>query len=308
MMARPQKRPHSPELNGWLIIDKPTGLTSSNVVVKVRRTLGIKKVGHAGTLDPLATGILPLAIGEATKTVSYLMSSIKDYTFTVKWGQQTNTEDSEGETIETSSHRPSKSEIQQILPSFVGKINQIPPIFSAIKIQGQRAYKRARNNEHVEMPAREVQIDDLTLISMPDDDHAIFKVTCHKGTYVRSIARDIALILGTVGHITALRRTRVGSFSENESISLEKFCELGHNSVAEGFIHPIEVALDDIPAISLQDQQSIELCHGKAVEIQDSLVKPHPKGPVFCKDPKGKLIALATIEAGYIRPKRVFNL
>ncbi len=274
----------------------------------MRRVLGTKKVGHAGTLDPLATGVLPIAVGEATKVVSYLMSSEKVYRFEVCWGVQRDTDDGEGNVIATSDHRPEVEAIQDALKSFVGDIEQVPPKYSAIKIAGKRAYALARNAEEVTIPARKVWIKDLRLIEVKDQNHAAFEVTCGKGTYVRSIARDLAIKLGTVGHVSWLRRTRVGRFTDDMSISLEKIEKVGHNILSEGIMHPIETVLDDIPAMNFSAHEVEKISRGQSVRIDSQTANGHQDGTVLCICESGIPVALANIVEGNIRPKRVFNI
>ncbi|MBT4940521.1 MAG: tRNA pseudouridine(55) synthase TruB, partial [Rhodospirillaceae bacterium] len=218
-MAR--KRRGDP-VHGWLVIDKSPNITSAKVVNQARKILNAAKVGHSGTLDPMATGVLPLAFGEATKTVSYMMDSRKEYLFTVCWGEARDTDDAEGKIIETSDQRPDRAEIEAALPEFTGEIDQIPPAYSAIKVDGERAYKLARQEKPLELKSRKIFIERFELIDCPDPAHAIFEVTSGKGAYIRGLARDLARRLGTVGHISSLRRTRVGPFKENDAISLAK--------------------------------------------------------------------------------------
>ena len=219
-------------INGWLVLDKPSGPTSTAVVNRARRALDARKAGHGGTLDPLATGVLPIALGEATKTVAYVMSDSKSYRFTVRWGQSTRTDDAEGEIIAESERRPSAAEIAAILPRFRGVIDQVPPIYSAIKVAGQRAYDLAREEADFELAPRPVRIDLIELAEQPDQDHATFDVTCGKGAYMRSLARDMGALLDCPAHIVALRRTRVGPFHEDDAISLESLEALGHSAAA----------------------------------------------------------------------------
>ncbi|OFX13120.1 MAG: tRNA pseudouridine(55) synthase TruB, partial [Alphaproteobacteria bacterium RIFOXYD12_FULL_60_8] len=226
-------------ISGWIVLDKPLGLSSAQALSKVQRLLNAKKAGHGGTLDPLATGVLALAFGKATKTTAYVMDGLKEYRFTVTFGQATSTEDGEGEVIETSSVRPSTEEVERLLPGFVGDIAQTPPAFSALKVNGQRAYKLAREGLAPEMKSRIVRIEDVRLVSRPDPDHAEFLVRCGKGTYVRSLGRDIAKAAGTCGHISALRRTVCGPFAEANAFSLEKLEELVHIAPQSMYLLPI---------------------------------------------------------------------
>ncbi|HEC14643.1 MAG TPA: tRNA pseudouridine(55) synthase TruB [Rhodospirillales bacterium] len=299
-------------IHGWLIIDKPRGLTSNAVVGRVRRMTDAAKVGHGGTLDPLATGILPLALGEATKTVSYAMDGKKVYVFTVRWGEQTESDDSEGAVTETSDVRPTEQDIRENLKFFTGEIEQVPPVFSAIKVDGRRAYDLARNKEPVELAPRKVQIETIALLDRPDKDHAVFEVACGKGTYVRSIARDLARKLGTFGHVSALRRTRVGPFGEDRAISLDKLDGLGHSAPLADLLLPVETVLDDIPALALTEEEARRLRHGQGVSalhvVSRSPLENISQGVVVCAMAEGKPVALARIEGGEIRPLRVFNM
>ena len=299
-------------LHGWLVIDKPRGLTSTQAVGRVRRVYDPKKIGHGGTLDPLATGLLPIAMGEATKTVAYVMDGSKSYRFTLRWGQATQTDDTEGEVIETSTARPSREEIIAALPSFVGTIEQVPPKYSAIKVQGERAYDRARREESFTLASREVRIDRLELVSQDGADLATFDVDCGKGTYMRALARDLAVRLGTVAHIVELRRRAVGNFDESHAISLESLESLGHSAAALGHLLPVEAALDDIPALVLTESEASRLRSGQSVSFlarqNHARIQDLAQGTTVCAISDGKPVALARFEAGAIRPVRVLNL
>ncbi len=307
-MAR--KRRGQP-VHGWVIIDKPLEMSSTKVVGRVRYLLDAQKAGHGGTLDPLATGILPIALGEATKTVSYAMDGTKVYEFTAKWGVATSTDDLEGDVIATSEHRPSRAEIQDILATFEGTIDQVPPIYSAIKVDGKRAYELARADQDVELHARTVKIDRLELVDCIDPDHASFRVTCGKGTYIRSLARDIAKGLGTVAHVTRLRRTQVGPFSEKHAISLDSLETLGHSARDSQSLLDIEAVLDDIPALALTIEQARRLKHGQPISLADvedqSSLKDQNQDTTCCVLSEGKMIALATCTEGDLKPLRVLN-
>ncbi len=303
-------------LNGWLALDKPAGMTSTQALGAARRILGAAKAGHGGTLDPLATGILPLAFGEATKTVAYVMDAAKRYRFTIKWGEQTSTDDREGQVIATSPVRPSPEHIKAALPSFVGRIMQTPPAYSAIKVDGERAYDLARAGEVVELAAREVEINEFTLIQLDDSDHATFEVACGKGTYVRSLARDLAVKLGTVGHLTALRRLKVGRFTEENAISLDSLTQKVQNTPAAQLLLPIETALDDIPALSLTEQEAQWLRLGRRISLlqftgrERLLALPEPARHGHCPVVAlyaGKTVALGEVVAGEFRAVRVLN-
>ena len=260
----PRKRKGTP-IDGWLAIDKPLGMTSTQVVAAVRRATGAAKVGHGGTLDPLATGVLPIALGEATKTVQYVMDGAKVYHWQVCWGEERNTDDREGLVTATSDLRPSDAEIIAALAAFHGEIEQIPPAFSAVKIGGERAYHLARAGEDVEIAPRRVRIDRFTLLGQPDSDHADFETVAGKGTYIRSLARDLARALGTFGHVSRLRRAVCGPFREEKAISLEFLHEVGQGPALRDYLLPVETALDDIPALALTEVEARRLQEGQAV-------------------------------------------
>jgi tRNA pseudouridine55 synthase len=290
------------KLDGWLIIDKPPGLTSAHVVAKVKRMTQAAKIGHAGTLDPLATGILPLALGEATKTVSYAMDGAKTYRFTVRWGEGRDSDDSEGAVTATSELRPDRAAIEAALPRFRGDIMQVPPVYSALKVDGERAYDLARRGEAPVLDARPIRIDRFDLIDMPDADHAVFEVDCGKGSYIRALARDLGTLLGCHGHIVALRRTRVGPFREEQAFSLEKLGELWENPPSSDTLLPVETALDDIPALAVTGPQADRLRSGQEIRVI------HRDDGISRVMNAGTLVALAEIEDGCVRPVRVFNL
>ena len=287
-------------MHGWLVLDKPEGITSTHAGRIVKRAFGQKKIGHAGTLDPFASGVLPLALGEATKTMPYLMNGSKTYQFTLSFGAQTTTGDTEGEIVATSEHRPSLEDIYSSLKIFTGLIQQTPPIYSAIKIKGKPAYKRARDGEEIDMPSRQVKIYDLTLDAY-EGGNATLSVTCGTGTYVRSLGRDLALYLGSVGHLTMLRRTRVGHFNIDNAISLENIKKIGDTSLA-CFLLPIGSVLDDIPAVSVSFQKATKIQHGQAVEVCKSNCS---NTSVWLDD---KLIALGHVQDNIFYPDRVFNI
>jgi tRNA pseudouridine55 synthase len=298
-------------IHGWLAIDKPAGLSSNAVVGRVRRVTGADKVGHGGTLDPLATGVLPIALGEATKTVAYVMDGAKVYRFTVRWGEARSTDDAEGTVTATSPVRPDAAAIEAVLPGFVGAIQQVPPAFSAVKIEGERAYARARRAETVALEPRPVRIDSFRLLARPDADHATFEVGCGKGAYMRSLARDLAVKLGTYGHIATLRRVCVGPFREEDAISLDKLSLLGHSPALETLLKPVETVLDDIPALALTVAEARRLRHGQPIAV----LPVASRTPLTHIDPntvvramaEGRLVALARIKGGEIRPVRVIN-
>lgn len=305
-MARRKKgRP----VNGWLILDKDLGRTSTQALAAVKRLYDAQKAGHAGTLDPLATGVLPIAFGEATKTVSYAVDGEKAYRFTVRWGAETDTDDSEGDVTNTSPNRPTIPEIEACMDDFVGEIEQVPPQFSAIKVDGQRAYDLARDGEKPVLEARTVMIDDLRLVDSPDPDTAVFEAECGKGTYVRAIARDMGRKLGCYGHVIALRRLKVGPFKDEMALChddlVEAFEEGGLESLSE-FVHPVEAALDDLTELTLTPSDAASLARGQTV-LMRGRDAPMFTGPFYATS-KGKLVALGEAEKGQLRPTRVFNL
>jgi tRNA pseudouridine55 synthase len=253
-------------VHGWLNLDKPIGMTSTQALGRVRRILNAQKLGHAGTLDPLATGILPIALGEATKTIPYAQDADKVYRFTVQWGEARDTDDCEGDVTDTSPNRPARAEVEALIPRFVGDIEQTPPRFSAIKIDGQRAYDLARAGEAVEIKSRTVSVYTLNLLETTDDT-AIFELECGKGTYVRSIARDMGQILGCFGHVSALRRLAVGGFTEEDAISLDVFEKMMQSATPDQVLHPVETVLDDIPALAMTDAEISRIRQGQTLKF-----------------------------------------
>jgi tRNA pseudouridine55 synthase len=298
-------------VHGWVILDKPVGMTSTHAVGVIKRLFTARRAGHAGTLDPLASGCLPIALGEATKTVPFVMDGRKLYRFTVRWGEERDTDDAEGRVIASSEARPSVEAIRAQLPSYLGTIEQVPPRYSAIKIEGERAYDLARDGETVELKARPVEIVRLELVESPDPDHAVFEAECGKGTYVRSLARDIGRALGCFGHVSALRRVAVGGFSEKTMISLEDLEALCHRAAAgeaslADALMPVETALDDIPALAVSGPDAARLHRGQAVLLRGRDT-PNFRGTIYVTA-AGRLVALAEVDRGEIVPKRVFNL
>jgi tRNA pseudouridine55 synthase len=294
-------------IHGWLVLDKPVGMTSTQAVGTVRRLFDARKAGHAGTLDPLATGVLPIALGEATKTVPYAVDGTKHYRFTVRWGATTDTDDAEGRITASSELRPSRAAIEALLPRFTGEILQTPPAFSAIKVDGNRAYDLARAGEVVELEARLVQIESLALVDMSDGDTAVFEARCGKGTYVRALARDMGTELGCLGHLIALRRTRVAPFDEAQAVrlaDLEAAGEEGEDAL-HALLLPIEAALQDLAAVSVGQNDAARLLRGQAVLIRGRDA-PTTTGPTYATC-KGQLIAVGQIDKGELRPVRVFN-
>ena len=308
---RPRTKPQKQDVHGWVIVDKSVGMTSTFVVSVVKRLFSAKRAGHAGTLDPLASGCLPVALGEATKTVPFVMEGRKRYRFTVRWGEERDTDDAEGKVAQTSAVRPDPQAIRAVLPGFIGTIAQVPPRFSAVKIEGERAYDLAREGETVELEARPVTIYRLELVETPDVDHAVFEAECGKGAYVRGLARDMGRALGCLGHVSALRRTAVGPFAEPAMISLDDLQALWHRaaageaSLADALV-PVETALDDIPALAVSRADAARLQRGQAVLLRGRDA-PIVRGTVYVTT-AGKLIALAEVDRGEIVPKRVFNL
>ncbi len=298
------KRPKN-KVDGWVVLDKPLGMGSTQAVGKVRWLFSAEKAGHGGTLDPLATGVLPIALGEATKTVPFIMDGRKEYRFTLRFGEARSTDDGEGEVIATSDVRPTDEAIRAALGQFTGEIEQMPPAFSALKIGGQRAYDLARAGETVDLKPRTVTIDRLELLARPDADHADFVVGCGKGTYIRSLGRDLAKALGTVGHLSALRRTAVGPFRDEAAISLPKLEALGHNSRLLGALVPVATALDDIPALALTGTQADRLRHGQPVLLTRDAP---PSGTLVRAESGSKLVALVRSDGAALQPVRVFNL
>lgn len=289
-------------MNGWLVVDKSAGMRSAVAVAVVKRRTQAAKAGHGGTLDPLATGLLPIALGEATKTVPHLMERSKTYRFTVKWGEARTTDDEEGDVTETSPVRPTVPDIEAALPRFRGDIQQMPPAYSAIRVQGRRAYDLAREGRSVELAPRSVRITRFVLVSRLDADRSEFEVDCGKGTYVRALARDLAVALGTRGHVARMRRTRVGPFDEDAAISLDNVAEPGHSVALLEAIHPVETVLDDIPALALTGPQAERLRGGQMVRL------PHVEDGVCRARSAESLVALAEARDGEIRPLRVFHL
>lgn len=299
-----------PALDGWLVIDKPSGMTSSRVVEKLRRGLGAK-AGHAGTLDPLATGILPVALGEATKTARFASAGRKRYRFTVRWGAATDTDDREGAIVAETAARPGSAQIEAALPRFTGTILQRPPAYSAIKLGGRRAYALARAGQAPELTPRPVEIAEFRLTDIPDPDHAEFEAAVGGGTYVRSLARDLAEALGTLGHIAELRRLQVGLFREAQAISLASALTLGHSLAASGHLLPIETVLDDIPALALTAAEAARLRQGQRVTPEDpgwrSRLDGLEDGTIVGARHDQLLIAVAQIDKGSLKPVRILN-
>ncbi|MDC3311075.1 tRNA pseudouridine(55) synthase TruB [Alphaproteobacteria bacterium] len=297
-------------IHGWINLDKPVGISSAKAVAIIRKHLNCHKIGHGGTLDPLAGGVLPIALGEATKTVSYVMNSEKTYEFTLKWGYETSTDDLEGEPTRTSDKKPTKNEIEECIPEFVGRIQQTPPIYSAVKVSGKRAYSIARSSEtnggdtSLILEPREVEIHHLALKSITDDD-ATFTVFCGKGTYIRALGRDLGRRLGAAGHISNLKRLSVGKFSTNDAISLDFLTSLRDSADAYKYVIPLTAALDDIPALSITPEEAGRIRMGQRVPYFGNKTFENQTCVAICD---GSPIALITLDLGIIHPVRVFNL
>ncbi|MEX2644227.1 MAG: tRNA pseudouridine(55) synthase TruB [Acetobacterales bacterium] len=307
-------------VHGWLVVDKPEGLSSADVVNRVKRLFDARKCGHGGTLDPLATGVLPVAFGEATKTVAYAMDRSKAYRFLLRWGEARSTDDREGEVTETSPTRPDEAAIDAALDAFVGEIEQVPPVFSAIKVGGERAYRLARADKEVTLEARTVRVESLRRAAdgkRNDADHTEFEVVCGKGTYVRSLARDLARALGSCGHVAAIRRTRVGGFRAEDAISLASLISLGHSAAAFEWLKPVETALDDIPALAVTGDEANQLRSGQPVSVvrmlgrlaaDASALDEIGNGSVVVAMAQDRPVALTRLDRGRLCPFRVLNL
>ncbi|HEX7886813.1 MAG TPA: tRNA pseudouridine(55) synthase TruB [Phenylobacterium sp.] len=308
-MARRKK---GQAISGWINLDKPYDLTSTSAVGRVRRLFDAQKAGHAGTLDPLATGILPIALGEATKTVPFLVDADKSYRFTIAWGRTTATYDREGETIAQSDVRPTIAQVQAVLPRFIGEIDQVPPAYSAIKVDGERAYDLARAGEIVELASRKVNVFDARVADAPDADHITLEVDCGKGTYVRALVRDIAEALGACGHVDALRRTRVGRFTEQSAVALEMLEDLGHKARQSEALLPVETALDDIPVLAVTDEDAFRLKQGRSIvlvprQVEAVQARLKPGSRTVSAMAGERVVALCEMRAGRLEPSRVFN-
>jgi tRNA pseudouridine55 synthase len=302
-------------VHGWVILDKPKGMTSTQAVAAVRRIFDANKAGHAGTLDPLATGVLAIALGEATKTVPFAMDADKTYRFTATWGESRDSDDTEGAVTGTSPVRPTADQIAALLPRFTGQLSQVPPAYSAIKVQGERAYDLARDGEEVVLEPRPVEVFEARLLGVTPDT-AEFEILCGKGTYVRSWVRDLGLALGTLGHVSALRRTRLGGFDEKDAVALETLTPFMHSPAAFAYLKPLSTALDGIPALAVSGPDTVRLRSGNPILIRANLFAKMKNGfpdgelsglTVFLSDEAGGPVALAEIAEGELRPFRVFN-
>src|SRR5215207_9489056 len=297
---RPKKR----DVHGWIVLDKPVGMTSTHAVAVVKRALNAKKAGHAGTLDPLASGILPIALGEATKTVPFVMDGRKSYVFTVAWGVETDTDDAEGRPVSATNTFPERAAVEALLPRFTGSVEQIPPRFSAIKIKGERAYDLARDGEAPELSARPVQIDRLEVVAH-DGDRSILEADCGKGTYVRALARDLGRALGCLGHVAALRRTRVGPFSEEDAVTVAELTAAAERGEALGMLRPVDAALGELASVAVSRDMAGRLMRGQSVILRG---RDAPMAGKIFATCGGILVAVGDVEKGELVPHRVFNL
>jgi tRNA pseudouridine55 synthase len=315
-MARRRK---GDPVSGWICLDKPEGLGSTQAVGRVRRAFNAQKAGHAGTLDPLATGVLPIALGEATKTVPFLMDADKAYQFTVAWGEETASFDREGPVIAVSDVRPDPADVARALTAFVGEIEQIPPDFSAVKVDGVRAYDLARDGVAMELKPRRVVIHDARVVAAAGADAVELEIECGKGTYVRALVRDLAAALGAKAHVSALRRTRVGPFGADAAKGLELLEEMCHIGQALEVLLPVETALDDIPALAVTTEDAFRLSQGRPIvllprqveTLKARLSSPHGAGyasRTVLATHGGSAVSICEMRAGQLRPTRVFNL
>lgn len=301
-MARRKKgRP----ISGWMIVDKPAGVTSTSVVNKVRWALQAQKAGHAGTLDPAATGVLAVALGEATKTVPFVTDAQKCYRFVVRLGASTTTDDAEGDVLETSSARPDDAQIETALQAFRGDIMQVPPQFSAVKVDGERAYDIARAGEEMELVARPLHVDKLEIVARPDADHVELEMICGKGGYVRSIARDLGEALGCLGHVLWLRRTWSGPFQATDGLSLEQIDALAHQPELDSHLLPLEIGLQDMTELPLSPDGAKRMKNGNPGQVLSSRADP---GETCWGSFEGQPVGIGIYMGGELHPNRVFNL
>ena len=300
-MARRKK---GDPVNGWLVIDKPQGVTSTQMVGKARWALRAQKAGHAGTLDSLPTGVLAIAFGEATKTVPFAMDCDKDYRFTVRWGEATDSDDSEGAVIARSDKRPTRAAIEAALPDFTGEIMQIPPKYSAIKVEGERAYAIMREGDDVVLESRPISVYALALVDMPDADTAVFEMTCGKGGYVRAVARDLGLALGCYGHVIALRRMRVGAFEAEDGVGVEALEAMRDDPQAQARLLPVEAGLSDLPSMAITAAHKAMLEQGRAIPATGALAYGDAAWAAF----QGAPVAVGVVKGGMFQPTRVILL
>ena len=292
-------------INGWIIIDKPAGITSTGVVSKIKRAFNAKKVGHAGTLDPDATGVLPIALGEATKTIPHIMDEIKSYHFCIKFGEATDTDDATGEIIYKSKKRPDDDAISALLPKYTGFIEQKPPNYSAIKVNGVRAYNLARSGKQLKLRARSLFVKELKFLERVDDDHALLQLTCGKGGYVRSIARDLGKELNCFPHVKWLKRIWSGPFELENSISLQKLDEKRELSYLKQLLQPIEVGLQNLPFVTCKTKDVDHIANGRSILVSPTEIEADKTCWIECN---GKALALGTVRDSQFYPSRVFNI
>jgi tRNA pseudouridine55 synthase len=307
--AQPKRRRERRDIHGWLVLDKPVGMTSTHAVGVLKRLFDAKRAGHAGTLDPLASGLLPIAFGEATKTVPFVMEGRKTYVFTVRWGEERDTDDAEGCVIARCEERPTSEAVRALLARFTGVIEQVPPRFSAVKVEGERAYDLAREGEQVELAARPIEMHRLEWVAAPDRDQAILSADCGKGAYIRALARDMGRALGCFGHVVALRRTVVGPFDEDSAVTLEAAGRLagpGNDADGRASLLPVAAGLAALPALRVSPADAGRLARGQSVLLRGRDA-PMLSGWVSVST-QGALVALAEVEKGELRPRRVFNL
>ncbi len=312
-MTRParhgHRKPRGRPLDGWLIIDKPSGIGSTDVVTLCKRAFQAQKCGHGGTLDPLATGVLPIAFGAATKTVPYVMDGTKAYRFTLRFGEARDSDDADGRVTATTEARPTDEQIRAALPAFLGDIMQIPPAYSAVKIAGERAYDLARAGQEVALEPRPARVDRFELIERPDADTAVFHVESGKGVYMRSLARDLARAVGSLGHIAALRRMRVGPFHENMAVPLDRIAVSGDTPPpSPDLLLPVTTALDDIPALALTEAEAARLSFGQPLSLVELMGRvpreADPAGGLARAMAGGRLMGLCRLEDGLLKPER----
>ncbi len=295
-----------PEPAGWLVLDKASGMSSARAVAHVKRALGAAKAGHAGTLDPLATGVLPVAVGEATKTVPWMTDGTKCYRFRIRWGEARDTLDAEGTVTGCSPNRPSAAAIRAALPAFTGTITQVPPAYSAVHVAGRRAYERARAGERVRPDPRKVDVHALELLALPDADHADFRLVCGAGTYVRSLARDLARVLATEGHVAALRRTRAGGFAEHQALTVAELAEIGDKGGKGAGLLPLEAALAGIPVLELTGREAVQVRQGCRIRPERVPGRRFGEGVVVASR-AGRTVAVGQWYNREFAPRRVFR-
>jgi len=314
------RRKKGEDISGWVVLDKPEDLTSTQAVSAVRRVFNANKAGHSGTLDPLASGILPIALGEATKTMPWMVEAEKEYVFTIRWGVSTETQDREGKTTAESAVRPSREAVAGALKAFVGEIQQVPPQYSAIKVDGERAYDLARAGEDVELEPRQVVVYEAEIAGIDGVDLVTIRVRCGKGFYIRALVRDLAAALGAEGHVWRLRRTAVGPFREAQSVTLDDLQLLGQKGAASERLNPVETALDDIPALAINGEDAFKLRQGRPIvllpHVMETLKPKFRDRTIAGQDAsraalalfQGKAVALGDVRAGQFKPTRVFHL